>query len=83
SSIPDLPVETNHAPVASAADQNVTGPATVTLDGSASSDQDDDALTYKWTQVSGPSVTIANSTKAKASFSVPAVTSDQNLVFRL
>ena len=38
SSIPDLPVETNHAPVASAADQNVTGPATVTLDGSASSD---------------------------------------------
>ncbi|SAC03021.1 glycosyl hydrolase family 18 protein [Enterobacter hormaechei] len=83
SSIPDLPVETNHASVASAADQNVTGPATVTLDGSASSDQDDDALTYKWTQVSGPSVTIANSTKAKASFSVPAVTSDQNLVFRL
>ena len=76
SSIPDLPVETNHAPVASAADQNVTGPATVTLDGSASSDQE-------WTQVSGPSVTIANSTKAKASFSVPAVTSDQNLVFRL
>ena len=28
-------------------------------------------------------MTLANSTKAKASFSVPAVTSDQNLVFRL
>lgn len=77
------PVVTNHAPVASAVDQSVTGPATVTLDGSASSDQDGDALTYKWTQVSGSAVTIANSTNAKASFSVPAVTSNQNLVFRL
>lgn len=83
SSTPVEPVVTNHAPVASASDLMVTGPATVSLDGSASSDQDGDALTYKWTQVSGASVTLANSTKAKASFSVPAVTSDQNLVFRL
>ncbi len=83
SSTPVEPVVTNHVPVASASDLMVTGPATVSLDGSASSDQDGDALTYKWTQVSGASVTLANSTKAKASFSVPAVTSDQNLVFRL
>lgn len=81
-STPD-PVVTNHAPVASAADQSVTGPATVTLDGSASTDPDGDALTYKWTQISGPSVTLTNSTKAKATFSVGAVTSNQTLAFRL
>jgi chitinase len=34
-------------------------------------------------QISGPSVTITNSTKAKASFNVSAVTSNQTLAFRL
>jgi len=82
-STPVDPVVTNHAPVASAADQTVTGPATVTLDGSASTDPDGDAITYKWTQISGPSVTLTNSTKAKATFSVGAVTSNQTLAFRL
>ncbi|WP_425267959.1 PKD domain-containing protein [Enterobacter hormaechei] len=40
-------------------------------------------MTYKWTQVSGPSVTITNSIKAKATFNVAAATSDQTMVFRL
>ncbi|WP_312188789.1 glycosyl hydrolase family 18 protein [Leclercia sp.] len=79
----DVPVVTNHAPVASASDQTVTGPATVTLDGSASSDQDGDTLTYKWTQIAGPSVTLTNSTRAQASFSVAAVANDQTQAFRL
>ncbi len=79
----DETVVTNRAPVASAADQSVTGPATVTLDGSASTDPDGDAITYQWTQISGSTVTLANSTKAKATFSVPAVTSNQTLAFRL
>lgn len=74
---------TNHAPIATATDQTVTGPATVNLDGSASTDPDGDAITYKWTQISGPTVTITNSTKAKASFNVAAVTANQSLAFRL
>lgn len=82
-STPVEPVVTNHAPVATAADQTVTGPVTVTLDGSASSDPDGDAITYKWTQISGPSVTIANSTSKKATFNVAAVSSDQTMAFRL
>lgn len=77
------PVLTNHPPVATATDQKVTGPATVTLDGSASTDPDGDAITYKWTQVSGPTVTLNNSTSAKATFNAAAVTSDQTLAFRL
>lgn len=82
-STPVDPVVTNHAPIATAADQMVTGPATVTLDGSASTDPDGDAITYKWTQVSGTSVNITNSTNARATFNVAAVTSNQTLVFRL
>lgn len=79
----DEPVVTNHAPVASASDVTVTGPATVNLDGSASTDPDGDALTYKWTQISGSTVTLTNSTSKKATFNVPAVTSNQSMAFRL
>ncbi len=47
---------TNSAPVANAGpDQSVTDGSTVTLDGSGSSDADNDWLTYSWTFVSRPS----------------------------
>ena len=62
----------NAAPVASAgSNQNVTIGATVTLDGTVSSDANNDSLTYKWTLQSKPSnssATLALATSAKPTF---------------
>jgi len=48
----------------------------VTLDGSASSRQDNTStgLTYQWTQTEGPIVTITDANKAVATFTAPAAT---------
>lgn len=50
----------NDAPVAKVASSSVssTAGANVTLDASSSVDVDGDALTYQWTQTSGPSVAV-------------------------
>ena len=61
----------NVPPIANAgADQNVGLNVAVTLNGSGSSDPDagPSALTFAWSQVSGPAVTITNPTSASASF---------------
>ena len=54
----------NSAPIADAGqDQNVTTGSTVTLDGSASQDADNDPLTYSWTltgKPSGSTATLSN-----------------------
>jgi outer membrane autotransporter protein len=68
----------NQIPVANAGpDQiinNVDANTTVTLDASASTDADSDALTYRWVQTSGPTVTLTNPTTATPSFTfVPAI----------
>ncbi|PHR61271.1 MAG: hypothetical protein COA43_04655 [Robiginitomaculum sp.] len=66
----------DQTPVANAGvDQTLTDVArgtVVTLDGTASIDPDGGALTYAWTQVSGPAVTLSSATAAQPTFTYPA-----------
>src|SRR5262249_10196272 len=59
----------NSPPVANAgANQDGSAAGTVTLDGSGSYDPDGDAITYAWTQLSGPTVTLSSTNAAKVIF---------------
>lgn len=74
----------NTAPVASAGqDQNVATGATVSLDGSGSSDADGDLLTYQWTAVSvpdGSAAVLDDATSVAPSFTADV---DGDYVYRL
>jgi len=54
-----------------------------TLDASTSSEAGGAALTYAWTQVSGPAVTIATPTSAVLSLNAAEVTADAKAEFRV
>jgi len=55
----------------------------VTLDGRGSNDPDGEALSYKWTQTSGPTVALKAGFSAAPSFTVPEVAGDTQLTFSL
>ena len=66
--------QVNHAPVADAGpDQTRNEGSLVTLDGTGSTDPDSDPLTYTWTQISGPSVTLSDPTSPTPTFMAPTV----------
>lgn len=64
-------------------DQKVAVGQTVELDGTGSKDPDGDALTYEWTEIDGPEVTIDNANTPKPSFVAPSVMASTALTFRL
>ena len=74
----------NKMPVASAGiDQAVDKNATVTLDGSGSSDSDGTIDTYRWEQIAGTVVTLSDQLSIKPFFTAPDAIEDITLRFRL
>lgn len=74
----------NKAPIANAgADVTVTGPSDVVLNGSGSRDPENEALTYLWTQISGPTIAIANADMASATIQLGATSTDTTYGFSL
>ena len=63
--------------------QTVNSGDIVTLDGSKSSDPNKNKMTYQWTQIAGPSVSLSGSSSPNPKFTAPAVNSQASLKFQL
>ncbi|WP_275899129.1 myxosortase-dependent M36 family metallopeptidase [Pyxidicoccus caerfyrddinensis] len=76
--------QVNRAPVADAGEAaSAKSKTAVTLDGSASADAEGSTVTYQWTQVGGPWVTLTGANTARPSFTAPDVKANTELTFRL
>ena len=74
----------NNAPSADAGSAiSVDEGDTISLDASASTDVDGDSLSFSWSQISGPAVTISAANTASASVTAPTVDADTQLVFEV
>lgn len=74
----------NLAPIANAgANQTVDPGALVMLDGSDSTDPENEALSYIWRQISGPAVTLSSTTVAQPTFTAPSDINESTLTFGL
>ena len=74
----------NQPPNANAGnDQNVEVNTQVNLDGSKSSDQDGEIVSYKWEQTGGAEIDLKQSDAQTASFDVPESAADSTLTFKL
>jgi len=77
----------NTGPTADAGpDQTVQVLSPVVLDGTGSTDPDDNIVAYAWTQALGPAVTLSDATAAQPGFTAPQPTGDPSgdtLVFEL
>lgn len=75
---------TNAAPIANAGSDITSSTGnTVTLNGTASTDADNDPLTYSWTQISGTPVTLNDATAASPTFTAPSSAQADPIVFQL
>jgi len=80
----NIPITANNTPVADAGlSQSGNENTIVTLNGSGSTDPDNDKLSYSWQQISGPIVTLNNANTVAPSFTAPWVNAGQALQFRL
>jgi len=74
----------NAKPVAEAGgDQGVLQGEQVDLDGLSSYDPDGDTISFAWSQILGPTVTLINPTSANPTFISPVVTSEITIIFEL
>ncbi|MCR9245969.1 MAG: tandem-95 repeat protein [bacterium] len=74
----------NDAPTANAgSDQTVSEGDFVTLNGSGSTDPEGQSLTYTWTQVSGPAVTLSDTSSAQPTFTAPEGITNSTARFQL
>ena len=74
----------NNPPTANAGDpQNVAEGATVSLNGTASDDDPEDTLAYKWTHNATFTISLRDSTALNTSFVAPNVDADTPVLFTL